>query len=124
MQADFLFHPRIISIKPAPSFSSGFGVVPVPRYIRPPGNDWRASARRASAGGCGLAFQASENFHNAVVCHSYYAFAPLMPGVFMLVAGKRMDKSDPMSPDFAGNQALDDWENAMKKTEELEKINK
>jgi hypothetical protein len=65
-----------------------------------------------------------ENFHNAIVCHSYYAFAPLFLGILMLVVEKRMDKSDPESPDFAGNKALDDWAKAMKEVEEKQKIQK
>jgi hypothetical protein len=65
-----------------------------------------------------------ENFHNAIVCHSYYAFAPLLLGVLMLVVDKRMDKSDPESPDFAGNKALDDWAKSMKEVEERQKVHK
>jgi hypothetical protein len=65
-----------------------------------------------------------ENFHNAIVCHTYYASAFLLLGVLMVVVGKRMDKSDPMSPDFAGNPALDDWAGAMKEEEERRKITK
>jgi hypothetical protein len=62
-----------------------------------------------------------DQFHNAIVCHCYYAFTTLMFGILMLVVEKRMDKSDPTSPDFAGNKALDDWAIAMKKTEEIQK---
>ncbi len=54
-----------------------------------------------------------ENFHNAIVCHTYYAFTPLLLGLLILVVGKRMDKSDIESPDYAGNKALDDWGKAM-----------
>jgi|SRR5674476_231012 len=63
-------------------------------------------------------------FHNAIVCHSYYAFAPLFLGILMLVVDKRMDKSDIESPDFAGNKALDDWGRAMQAEEERRKIYK
>jgi hypothetical protein len=63
-----------------------------------------------------------ENFHNAIVCHTYYAFAPLFLGILMLVIGKRMNKNDPESPDFAGNKALDDWAKAMKEAEERRKV--
>ena len=54
-----------------------------------------------------------ENFHNAIVCHSYYASAFLFLGIMMVVVDRRMDKSDIESPDFAGNKALDDWGKAM-----------
>jgi hypothetical protein len=63
-----------------------------------------------------------EIFHNAIVCHCYYASAFLFLGILMLVIGKRMDKSDPESPDFAGNKALDDWAKAMKEAEERRKV--
>ncbi len=54
-----------------------------------------------------------EEFHNAIVCHCYYAFAYLLLGVLMVIVDKRMDKSDIESPDYAGNKALDDWGKAM-----------
>lgn len=65
-----------------------------------------------------------ENFHNAIVCHSYYAFAPLFLGFLMLVVDKCMDKSDPESPDFAGNKALDDWGKAMQEEDERRRIHR
>jgi len=65
-----------------------------------------------------------ENFHNAIVCHSYYASAFLVLGILMIIVDKRMDKSDPESPDFAGNKALDDWAKAMKEVEERQKVHK
>jgi hypothetical protein len=65
-----------------------------------------------------------EIFHNAIVCHSYYASAFLFLGILMLVVDKSMDKSDIESPDFAGNKALDDWAKAMKEVEERQKVHK
>ncbi|MCX6895554.1 MAG: hypothetical protein NTZ16_08690 [Verrucomicrobia bacterium] len=65
-----------------------------------------------------------EKFHNAIVCHCYNASAFLFLGILIVVVGKRMDKSDPMSPDFAGNKALDDWAKAMKEEEERRKVHK
>jgi hypothetical protein len=65
-----------------------------------------------------------ENFHNAIVCHSYYASAFLFLGILMLVVDKSMDKSDPESPDFAGNKALDDWAKTLKEVEEGQKVQK
>ena len=65
-----------------------------------------------------------ENFHNAIVCHSYYALAPLFLGILMLVVDKRMDKSDPESPDFAGNKALGDWGKALDEEDARRKITK
>lgn len=65
-----------------------------------------------------------ENFHNAIVCHCYYAGAFLFLGILMLVIDKSVDKSDPESPDFAGNKALDDWARAMKEEEDRRKISK
>ena len=65
-----------------------------------------------------------ENFHNAIVCHTYYAFTTLFFGILMLVVGKRMDKSDIESPDFAGSKALDDWGKAMQAEEEQRKVHK
>ena len=67
---------------------------------------------------------APENFHNAIVCHSYYASAFLFLGILMLVIDKSMDKSDPESPDFAGNNALDDWGKTMQEEEERRRIHK
>lgn len=63
-----------------------------------------------------------EGFHNAIVCHSYYALAPLFLGILMVVVEKRMDKSDPESPDFAGNKALDDWSRAMDAEEKRRRL--
>ena len=54
-----------------------------------------------------------EEFHNAIACHCYYAFASLLLGVLMVIVDKRMDKSDIESPDYAANKALDDWGKAM-----------
>ena len=63
-----------------------------------------------------------ENFRNAVACYCYYASAFLLLGIVMMAVGWRMDKSDPLSPDFAGNAALDDWAKAMNEEEERRKI--
>jgi hypothetical protein len=65
-----------------------------------------------------------EEFHNAIVCHCYFAFGFLSLGILMLIIDKCMDKSDPMSPDFSGNKALDDLAKAMKEVEERQKYHK
>jgi hypothetical protein len=65
-----------------------------------------------------------ETFHNAIVCHGYYASAFLFLGILMLVIDRSIDKSDPDSPDFAGNKALDDWGKAMQDEEERRRIHK
>jgi hypothetical protein len=65
-----------------------------------------------------------ENFHNAIACHCYYAFAYLLLGGLMLYIDKRSDKSDIESPDYAGNSALDDWGRAMDTEAERRKVAK
>ncbi len=42
----------------------------------------------------------------------------------MVIVDKRMDKSDPESPNFAGNKALDDWGKAMQAEEKRREIHK
>ena len=59
-----------------------------------------------------------ENFRGAMAYHWYYAFAVLIAGIIVYMIDRGMEKADPMSPDFAGNKALDDWGDAMKKQEE------
>jgi hypothetical protein len=41
-----------------------------------------------------------------------------MAGGILYLIDKGQAKSDPMSPEYAGNKALDDWGDAMKKEEE------
>jgi hypothetical protein len=67
---------------------------------------------------------APEDFHNAIVCHLYYAGSSLFLGILLLVIDRKMDKSDPDSPNFSGNKALDDWGRAMDAEEERRKIAK
>lgn len=43
-------------------------------------------------------------------------------GAGMYLVDRRQAKSDPLSPDFAGNKALDDWSEALKKEEERRRI--
>jgi hypothetical protein len=57
-------------------------------------------------------------FRGAMAYHWYYAFAVLIAGIIVYMIDKGLEKSDPMSPEFAGNKALDDWSDAMKKQEE------
>ena len=59
-----------------------------------------------------------ESFRGAMAYHWYYAFAVLAAGIIAYMIDRGQEKADPMSPDFAGNKALDDWGDAMKKQEE------
>ncbi len=62
-----------------------------------------------------------EQFHNAMTYHWAYAFVVLIAGIITYMIGAGIEKSDPFSQDFAGNKALDDWSDAMKKEEERRK---
>lgn len=62
-----------------------------------------------------------ESFRGAMAYHWYYAFAVLVTGIIAYMIDRGQEKADPMSPDFAGNKALDDWSDAMKKEEERRK---
>ena len=62
-----------------------------------------------------------EQFHNAMTYHWAYALVVLIAGIITYSIGVGLEKSDPFSPDFAGNKALDDWGDAMKKEEEQRK---
>jgi len=62
-----------------------------------------------------------ESFRGAMAYHWYYAFAVLMAGIIVYMIDRGLERADPMSPDFAGNKALDDWSDAMKKEEEQRK---
>ena len=62
-----------------------------------------------------------EDFRGAMAYHWYYAFVILIAGIIAYTIDRGLEKSDPMSPDFAGNKALDDWSDAMKKEEEQRK---
>jgi hypothetical protein len=62
-----------------------------------------------------------EEFHNAMTYHWSYALIVLIAGIITYSVGSGFEKSDPFSPDFAGNKALDDWTVAMKKEEEQRK---
>jgi hypothetical protein len=62
-----------------------------------------------------------EEFHNAMTYHWSYALIVLSAGIITYSVGASFEKSDPFSPDFAGNKALDDWTDAMKKEEEQRK---
>ena len=59
-----------------------------------------------------------ESFRGAMAYHWYYAFAVLGAGIIAYMIDRGLEKTDPMSPDFAGNKALDDWGDAMKKQED------
>lgn len=63
-----------------------------------------------------------EDFRDAIACHCYYAIACLLLGIVAVIVDKRMDQSDPLSPDFAGNSELDDWAKSMKEEEDRQKI--
>ena len=62
-----------------------------------------------------------EQFHNAMTYHWFYATIVVIAGIIAYFVDRGQEKSDPMSPDYAGNQALDDWSDAMKKEEERRK---
>ncbi|HVU26539.1 MAG TPA: hypothetical protein VHG71_02245 [Verrucomicrobiae bacterium] len=62
-----------------------------------------------------------EDFHNAMVYHWFYAFMVLVAGIVAYMIDRGLEKTDPFSPDFAGNKALDDWGDTMKKEEEQRK---
>lgn len=62
-----------------------------------------------------------EDFRNAMKVHWFYAFAVLIAGVIAYMVEDGLEKSDPLSPDYAGNKALDDWSDAMKKEEKQRK---
>lgn len=60
----------------------------------------------------------SEQFHNAMTYHWSYAMIVLIAGIITYAIENGLEKSDPFSPDFAGNKDLDEWGDAMKKEEE------
>jgi hypothetical protein len=62
-----------------------------------------------------------EEFHNAMKYHWFYASVLLIAGFIAYMIDKGQERADPLSPDYAGNKALDDWSDAMKKEEELRK---
>jgi hypothetical protein len=62
-----------------------------------------------------------EQFHNAMTYHWAYASVVLIAGIIVFRIYRGLEKADPFSPDFAGNKALDDWSDAMKKEEEQRK---
>ena len=62
-----------------------------------------------------------EQFHNAMTYHWSYAIIVLIAGIIAYMVESGLEKSDPFSPDFAGNKALDDWSDAMKEEEEQRK---
>ncbi len=45
----------------------------------------------------------------------------LIAGIIAYTIDRGQEKADPFSPDFAGNKALDEWSDAMKKEEEQRK---
>jgi hypothetical protein len=62
-----------------------------------------------------------EQFRNAMKYRWFYASMLLMAGVIAYMIDKGYEKSDPLSPEYAGNKALDDWGDAMQKEEERRK---
>jgi hypothetical protein len=62
-----------------------------------------------------------EQFHNAMTYHWAYALVILIAGIITYAFEAGLEKSDPFSPDFSGNKALDDWSDDMKKEEERRK---
>jgi hypothetical protein len=45
----------------------------------------------------------------------------LIAAIIAYMVEDGLEKSDPLSPDYAGNKALDDWSDAVKKEEEQRK---
>jgi hypothetical protein len=62
-----------------------------------------------------------EEFHNAMTYHWAYAIMILIASLIAYMIESGEEKSDILSPDFAGNKDLDDWSDAMKKEEEQHK---
>ena len=62
-----------------------------------------------------------EQFRDAMAYHWFYASMLLIAGFILYMIVKGQEKADPLSPDYAGNKALDDWSDAMKKEEERRK---
>ena len=62
-----------------------------------------------------------EEFRNAMTYHWFYASMVLIAAIIAYMVEDGLEKSDPLSPDYAGNKALDDWNDAMKKEEEQRK---
>ncbi|MES1180342.1 MAG: hypothetical protein ABUL66_00610 [Verrucomicrobiota bacterium] len=65
-----------------------------------------------------------EEFRNAMKYHWFFTYMIVMAGVITYLIDKGEEKSDPLSPEYAGNKALDDWGEAMKKEEERRKPKK
>jgi hypothetical protein len=61
---------------------------------------------------------APEQFHNAMTYNWAYALLILIAGIFAYMVEGWLEMSDPLSSDFAGNKALDNWGDAMKKEEQ------
>lgn len=62
-----------------------------------------------------------ELFRNAMTYHWFYASMVVVAGVIAYAIDRGQEKTDPLSPDFAGNKELDDWSDAMKQEEEQRK---
>jgi hypothetical protein len=61
------------------------------------------------------------HFRNAMNYHWVYAAMVLIGGIIAYRVESGLEKSEPLSPEFAGNKALDDWGDALKKEEERRK---
>ena len=59
-----------------------------------------------------------EEFHNAMIVHLSRSLLLLLAGIVLFMIDRGQERADPLSPDFAGNKALDEWGDAMKKEEE------
>jgi len=62
-----------------------------------------------------------EPFRRAMTYHWTFAMLISLAGVILYAAEKHLEESDPESPDYAGNQALDDWGKAMDQEAERRK---
>lgn len=62
-----------------------------------------------------------ERFRSAMKGHWYFACATLGFGVILQSVIRGLDRNDPMSPEFAGNKALDEWGEALRKEEERQR---
>ena len=62
-----------------------------------------------------------ERFRRAMEGNWFIAVGVLGAGVLLRLIVRRAERSDPMSPEYSGNKALDEWGEALKKEEERQR---
>jgi len=62
-----------------------------------------------------------ERFRGAMEAHWFIAFGILGAGVILRSIIRGVDRSDPLSSEFSGNKALDEWGEALKEEEERQR---